>query len=106
VLARLAEVIDEHVGRQIAELANRANAQFPKDLAGYASDTPESRNRQGIEKLLHAIGIDDDEAVWLLQIAGNLGHELHRRHAHRGHQTKLLADFCLDLAADNSRGTK
>ena len=96
VLARLTEVIDEDAGGQIAKLPNRADAQLPKNLTGDASYAPESGDGQRIEKLLHLTGIDDDKTVWLLQITGNLGHELHRSHAHRRLQTKLLADLCFE----------
>src|SRR6516162_11338791 len=93
----------ERFPRHPPNVTDRPGAELLQSLAGVAPHAPQAADRQGIEKLLHAGGVDDDKAIGLLQIAGDLGQELVLRHADRGHKANALADLGLDSPGNLDR---
>jgi len=95
-----AEAARKQLERQPAEIGNRANTELLHDLATLPTDAPNLRDRQGVQKPLNVFGLDHDEAVRLLQVAGYLGQELVWRHTRGRDQPHFLADCLAGLSGD------
>ena len=83
-----------------ADVAHRAKARAVQFLLADRPDTPQPRHGQRVEEVEHRAGGDFDEAVGLVEVAGDLRDELDRRHADRGGQIQFLSDRGFDLTSD------
>ena len=81
--------------RAAAKLGDGANAVGLQRRLRDLADAPDLADRQRIEDLLLVLLGDDDEAVGLPQVRGQLGEELVRGDADGGRQLGLLADLPL-----------
>src|SRR5262245_1107897 len=81
----------------LPQLADRLDAELLKLPAGHLADAPDPADRQWIEELLDLARYDDDEAIWLAKVAGDLGDELARSNADRRDQADIATDVLLDL---------
>lgn len=71
------------------------------EARGALGPTPHMRSMgKGARKLVTRSGRADDEAVGLLGIAGDLGHELRGGHAGRGRKADLAGDLGLHGSGD------
>jgi hypothetical protein len=82
------------------QLAERANAQRLDPGRRLRAQPGQPADRQRVEYRVDLGGAHDDESVGLLEVGGDLGHELVRRHADRCCERGSLADHALDLPRD------
>ena len=67
-----------------AQLPERGEARRLDAFAQLAAEAGQAAHRERIEHRAQVVRRDDGEAVGLLELGGDLGHQLVRRHAHRG----------------------
>ena len=72
-------------------------------FAKLAAEPGQPAHRQRIEHRAQVVGVDHREPVGLLQVRGDLRHQLVRRHAHRRGELGGGADPVLDAARDADR---
>ena len=103
VIAVATKVISKQTGRQLTQLADRLDAQPFEDPSGGFSHAPQAGHGQWVEELRDAVRLDNDKPVRLIQVAGDLGEELVRRHTNGRRQMQFVANRGFDLPADFGR---
>ncbi len=86
------------------EVSDRRHPHRGESGAGGLADTGELADRQRGEERLDLLRPDDEQAVGLLPVGGDLGEELVRRDAGRGGEGGLFADLAPDDARRLGRG--
>jgi len=88
----LAEAADEEVVRERGEIADRPDAVLAKGGSRLRADAPQPGDRERGEELGLGPGLDDDQAVGLAEVRGDLRDELRRRDAYGDRQGDLRPD--------------
>ena len=78
----LTEAAREQILRQCGEIADRRHAELGQLPTGAGAHAPQPLDAERREERRLVPGRDDDQAVRLAQIAGDLGHEPVRRDPH------------------------
>ena len=104
--AHLAEPAHEEVVGQRRQVADRPDAVLLQRRRPIRADAPQPRDRERREERRLGARRDDDQAVGLAEVAGDLGDQLRRRDPDRDRQPDLAADRVLDLPADRSPSPK
>ena len=89
------EAFERAAGRR-GELADGGDALGRELCLGHRADAPHQLDRQVVEPLELDRGVDDDEAVGLGHLRGDLGEMLCPRDADRDREADLLADAAAD----------
>ena len=74
-------------------------------FAQLSSEAGQAAHESGSSTACRLPAVDHGEPVGLLEVGGDLRHQLVRRHAHRGRELRAGADLSLDAARDADRVT-
>ena len=105
-LAMLAELLGQDRARRLLQLTDRGEPEIAELFRHHPADTPEVLDRQHAEEARLVAGRHHDEPVGLLELGGDLGHELVRGEPGRRGQLGLGADPLLDQPNRVERGAE
>eukprot|EP01136_Pigoraptor_vietnamica_P044545 Opistho-1_new@21414 len=92
----LAEVFDEPAALALGQLADGVDAVALQLGIGLGAHAVDLAAGQRPDQTLQVVGLDDADAVGLVELAGHLGDQLVGRHADRTRQARGLEDALLD----------
>ena len=100
MFARRAKDLLKLLESHLPKLSDGLDSETREGPAGHLADAPNPTNGQRIEKRLPLSFFDHDQAVRLLEVAGNLRQKLVGRDPDGSDESNFLANPCLDLLAD------
>ena len=103
VVCRLAEMRDQFLQRQAAQVCPHMNPQPPHAFRSPGSHAIEPAHRQGGDKFRTLPGPDNEHAIRLVLVGGNLGQEFVVADTGTGGQARLLPDRRADQAGHLDR---